>query len=134
MSNAELQTAIEFLSAELRRTVRNEDSYAPLMSHLRALLLEQQRRAAEPEAVRLVNDVAITPMPDRCLKCRIDFDDNGRPIYARLIERNGYFCCERCGGSYGAICEGCPPVDYPTQKTRCLPCPRRSATARGSQE
>ena len=23
------------------------------------------------------------------------------------------------------LCEDCPPVDYPTDKTRCLPCPRR---------
>lgn len=25
------------------------------------------------------------------------------------------------------LCEDCPPVGYPTDKTRCLPCPRRSA-------
>lgn len=25
-----------------------------------------------------------------------------------------------------ALCEGCPPVGYPTEKTRCLPCPRRA--------
>lgn len=24
------------------------------------------------------------------------------------------------------LCEGCPPVGYPTDKTRCTPCPRRS--------
>ena len=23
------------------------------------------------------------------------------------------------------ICSDCPPVDYPTDKTRCAPCPRR---------
>lgn len=23
------------------------------------------------------------------------------------------------------LCEDCPPVGYPTDKTRCLPCPRR---------
>lgn len=27
----------------------------------------------------------------------------------------------------GGLCEDCPPVGYPTDKTRCLPCPRRSA-------
>jgi hypothetical protein len=26
------------------------------------------------------------------------------------------------------LCDGCPPVGYPTDKTRCLPCPRRSTT------
>lgn len=25
------------------------------------------------------------------------------------------------------LCEDCPPVDYPTDETRCLPCPRRRA-------
>jgi hypothetical protein len=24
------------------------------------------------------------------------------------------------------LCSDCPPPDYPTDKTRCLPCPRRS--------
>lgn len=23
------------------------------------------------------------------------------------------------------LCDDCPPPDYPTDKTRCLPCPRR---------
>lgn len=27
------------------------------------------------------------------------------------------------------LCEGCPPVGYPTDATRCLPCPRRAASA-----
>lgn len=26
-----------------------------------------------------------------------------------------------------SLCEDCPPVGYPTDKTRCTPCPRRSA-------
>lgn len=25
-----------------------------------------------------------------------------------------------------ALCEDCPPDDYPTDKTRCSPCPRRT--------
>lgn len=24
------------------------------------------------------------------------------------------------------LCEDCPPLGYPTDKTRCLPCPRRT--------
>jgi hypothetical protein len=28
------------------------------------------------------------------------------------------------------LCEDCPPIGYPTDKTRCTPCPRRVATAR----
>lgn len=39
----------------------------------------------------------------------------------------------RCGGiavgctgpAAGGLCEDCPPVDYPTDDTRCAPCPRR---------
>ena len=25
----------------------------------------------------------------------------------------------------GTLCEDCPPVGYPTDETRCMPCPRR---------
>ncbi|WP_428491656.1 hypothetical protein [Rhodopila sp.] len=27
------------------------------------------------------------------------------------------------------LCDDCPPIGYPTDKTRCLPCPRRNAIA-----
>lgn len=27
------------------------------------------------------------------------------------------------------LCDDCPPVGYPTDKTRCLPCPRRAMSA-----
>lgn len=30
-------------------------------------------------------------------------------------------------GTGPVLCEDCPPSDYPTDKTRCLPCPRRAA-------
>ena len=29
----------------------------------------------------------------------------------------------------GKLCSDCPPVGYPTDKTRCLPCPRRAPKA-----
>lgn len=29
----------------------------------------------------------------------------------------------------GMICEDCPPADYPTDVTRCTPCPRRAKTS-----
>lgn len=29
-------------------------------------------------------------------------------------------------GDSSTLCEDCPPVGYPTDKTRCLPCPRRT--------
>lgn len=31
------------------------------------------------------------------------------------------------GAETTALCENCPPVGYPTDKTRCTPCPRRAA-------
>jgi hypothetical protein len=41
----------------------------------------------------------------------------------------------RCGGiAFGCtgptvegLCSDCPPVDYPTDETRCAPCPKRAA-------
>jgi hypothetical protein len=35
------------------------------------------------------------------------------------------------------LCEGCPPAQYPSHRTRCLPCPRRvprlvNSTERGT--
>lgn len=30
-------------------------------------------------------------------------------------------------GGAGVLCEGCPPIGYPTDKTRCEPCPRRAS-------
>lgn len=33
-----------------------------------------------------------------------------------------------------ALCEDCPPVGYPTDKTRCTPCPRRSVPSIVSEQ
>jgi hypothetical protein len=30
------------------------------------------------------------------------------------------------------FCEDCPPVNYPTDKTRCADCPRRAAATKGA--
>lgn len=32
------------------------------------------------------------------------------------------------GDDHANLCEDCPPTDYPTDETRCAPCPRRSQT------
>lgn len=32
---------------------------------------------------------------------------------------------DKTEGRDGDLCSDCPPVGYPTDKTRCLPCPRR---------
>ena len=34
--------------------------------------------------------------------------------------------------AHEALCEDCPPPDYPTDKTRCAPCPRRPAAQEAS--
>lgn len=36
--------------------------------------------------------------------------------------------------SEGDLCDDCPPVGYPTDKTRCLPCPRRVNESEGGTE
>ena len=43
-------------------------------------------------------------------------------------------CCPSCSGGscqqvIGWPTASCPPVGYPTDKTRCLPCPRRTPKA-----
>lgn len=38
---------------------------------------------------------------------------------------NGFHDCSPENAS-AELCEGCPPVGYPTDTTRCTPCPRRS--------
>lgn len=40
---------------------------------------------------------------DYCARCRIGFDKNDKPIYAKLEPKNGFRCCVVCGGSYGAV-------------------------------
>lgn len=32
-------------------------------------------------------------------------------------------------GNESALCEDCPPIGYPTNKTRCAPCPKRAPPA-----
>lgn len=49
----------------------------------------------------------------------------GKPI------KTGCYCSQRCvevANGEDALCEGCPPVGYPTDATRCAPCPRRSSS------
>ncbi len=36
-----------------------------------------------------------------CTQCRIAFDPEGKPIYAPLVLLGRYYCCYRCGASYG---------------------------------
>lgn len=38
-----------------------------------------------------------------CTQCRIGFDKDGKPEYPELKRsRAGFWCCPRCGGSYGS--------------------------------
>jgi len=36
-----------------------------------------------------------------CTICRRDFDSAGNPVYAPLVKRGRFWCCEDCGSSYG---------------------------------
>lgn len=68
---------------------------------------------------------------------------------ARATPEDGCGCIERTNGVGGvtqvwcgmhwaqraaSLCEDCPPVGYPTDKTRCTPCPRRTLKANGLQQ
>ena len=48
-----------------------------------------------------------------------------RPILGRFLER---FVdnLPRTATSGAELCDDCPPLGYPTDKTRCLECPRRT--------
>ena len=80
-----------------------------------------------------------TEIPDGDYVRASDFDEAVRIlrwIRTRLLEINGPEVCNsdaeliatiECAlGSQSDLCWGCPPVGYPTDKTRCTPCPRRS--------
>jgi hypothetical protein len=54
-----------------------------------------------PIAVEEDGDEIITPMPTYCMRCRVGFTHDGKPMYALLFERGGFICCSVCGGSYG---------------------------------
>lgn len=43
-----------------------------------------------------------------------------------LTDANADTCIEVLSGRFD-LCSDCPPPQYPTTKTRCLPCPRRRA-------
>jgi hypothetical protein len=36
-----------------------------------------------------------------CTQCRRGFDTSAKPIYAPLVKRGRFWCCEDCGSSYG---------------------------------
>lgn len=38
---------------------------------------------------------------DHCYSCRLGFKDD-KPVYAPLVNKNGFLCCIVCGASYGS--------------------------------
>lgn len=60
-------------------------------------------------------------LPENCPDC-------GDPEHeGRCQTLNDWFVASN--GS-DPLCEGCPPIGYPTDATRCSPCPRRVTTTR----
>lgn len=60
---------------------------------------------------------------ENCMDTGLKFPD-----MAGVAEQSGAGAPEtpvRCGAPAAKLCEDCPPSDYPTNKTRCNPCPRR---------
>jgi hypothetical protein len=45
-------------------------------------------------------DQALCPT-DHCTICRPQFDPEGKPIYVPLTLRGRFWCCSKCGVSYG---------------------------------
>lgn len=64
-----------------------------------------------------------------------DFPDLNSKIWRAMImagvaEQPGAGAPEtsvRCGAPAATLCEDCPPSGYPTEETRCVPCPRRAS-------
>ncbi|MGE0289544.1 MAG: hypothetical protein AB7P16_24920 [Bradyrhizobium sp.] len=56
--------------------------------------------------------------PDDLVVIRID-PEKEKLVRAALAAREG------------SLCEGCPPYGYPTDVTRCEPCPRKAARGEG---
>jgi hypothetical protein len=59
------------------------------------------------------------------------FDANGSPVsQSDSTEIAGIL--RKQADETAALCEDCPPVGYPTDKTRCTPCPRRVVAETGA--
>lgn len=54
------------------------------------------------------------------------FDITGRPIGCNALVSNKGVGGTLSGQERHSLCDDCPPEGYPTDKTRCAPCPRRT--------
>lgn len=82
--------------------------YLSTLSHADAPRLANDGRAVMPEGCAEVADMRPTQQVAR--------EDAPSPVAAG-----------------DELCEDCPPVDYPTDKTRCDPCPRRATLTKGGE-
>lgn len=81
--------------------------------------------------VQAVSQPAMKPktvMPDAAIDAMARFSED--VYWGRCVGRDEYMTAFEKIVAAGARtetpeCDDCPPLDYPTDKTRCLPCPRR---------
>lgn len=94
--------------------------HAKSADHSRALIVEEQKgfdRGLRAQLEKIANDMA-------CPYC--DRSDTTKDRAIGIGDDEGFSVGVNCGPD--ALCEDCPPDGYPTDKTRCAPCPRRDAT------
>lgn len=67
--------------------------------------------------------MGVWPMTAQGEKCRTCAGTGEVVEYFGLEMRPVGVPCHDCN-----VCSDCPPMNYPTENTRCLACPRRSPT------
>ena len=88
-----------------------------------------EKTTNQPDWNKLEADVL---MSLRCLRVAWEHTD-GQPIHEAMA-RDLYVPCLRllaefCACVDAILCSDCPPVGYPTDRTRCEECPRRGGAA-----
>lgn len=97
-----------------------------IASAIRALASKPQASADVVEALRQCRDYIVSPL-------RMTRDEDELERRTKIIADADAALAASAREGYNSeareqsLCADCPPPDYPTDKTRCLPCPRRSA-------
>ena len=101
---------------------------------LRAALHHVKRMADGDSAAWHIADCALNRLPVPLKFCAEEFAGQSELPEAdvrALIEGHIRGIADAIG--VPCFCDDCPPVGYPTDKMRCLPCPRRADTSSEKQ-
>lgn len=100
--------------------------YRDAADQIRRLTAENARLNMEMVAYR----EKLTPADARAMRAVIDALDLQKRYSAKTSITNSVPSSSKLAESKlrdgSALCEDCPPVGYPTDATRCTPCPRRA--------